>query len=251
MTRTTTVGDLARLAGVTVRTLHHYDDIALLTPSERRSNGYRGYADTDVARLQQILASRELGLGLDEIARILDEPTGTAETLVKARERIEQRIDKLRHIATGLDAAISAETQGTTMTPEERLEAFGNFDPDEFAAEAQERWGSTDAYAESARRTSTYAPRDWRRRRSEADDLDQRFLALIDAGVAADSEEAAALVDAHRAHITKWFYACSPEIHAGLGTMYAADGRFTSNIDKAGEGLAGYLSAAIEARYDD
>ena len=136
------------------------------------------------------------------------------------------------------------------MTPEERVLAFGDFDPDEFAGEARERWGSTDAYGASARRTSAYIPEDWRRQRSEGDDLNQRLLALMDAGVPADSEEGAELVDAHRAHITAWFYDCAPEIHAGLGVVYVEDQRFRSTIDKAGDGLASYLSAAIEARYE-
>ena len=248
---TTNVGDVARLAGITVRTLHHYDNIGLLTPSERQSNGYRGYTAADLSRLQEILTYRELGLGLDEIAGILDRPDGTTRTLVNARRRIDERIGRLHRIATALDEAIRAAKEGTTMTPEERLEAFGGFDPDEFTAETQERWGSTDAYAESSRRTPAYTPDDWKRQRSEAGDLDQRFLALMDAGIEADSEEAAILVDAHRAHITEWFYECTPEIHAGLGAMYVADERFGTNIDRAGDGLAGYLSAAIAARYAD
>jgi len=250
MEHTITVGDLARLAGITVRTLHHYDDIALLVPSGRRPNGYRAYADEDIARLQQILTYRELGLGLDEISRILAEPSGRAETLMAARDRIEQRINKLRYIANGLDTAIRAERGETDMTSQERLEAFGTFEPDEFAAESSERWGSTDAYAESARRTGAYTTQDWTRQRIESDELDQRFLGLADAGIAAHSKDAAALVDDHRAHITKWFYPCTPEIHAGLGTMYVSDDRFMSRIDEAGEGLAEYLSAAIEARYE-
>lgn len=135
------------------------------------------------------------------------------------------------------------------MTPEERREAFGSFDPDRFAAEAPERWGSIDPYTESARRTSAYTAEDRHRQRPVAHDLDERFLSLVGTGIAADSEEAASLVDARRDHITRCFYEGTPEIHAGLGTMYASDERFRININEAGEGLAGYLSAAIAARY--
>ena len=84
---------------------------------------------------------------------------------------------------------------------------------------------------------------------SEANDVNQALLGLMDAGIPADSADAAALVDAHRAHITKWFYTCSPEIDAGLGSMYVADERFRSNINKAANALAEYLSTAIAARY--
>ena len=246
---TTTIGDVARLAGITVRTLHHYDDIGLLTPTERRPNGYRSYTDRDISRLQQILAYRELDLGLDEIARMLNEPSDTIEALGKARLRIDDQLAKLRRIAAGLDAAIEAETKGTRMTPEEKLEAFGDFDPDEFADEARERWGDSDAYRESVRRTSAYAPADWKRQRAETDEIYQALLTLMATNTPEDSPEAVALVDAHRAQITKWFYDCTPEIHAGLGAMYVADERFRANINASGNGLAEYLSAAIEARY--
>lgn len=246
---TTTIGGVARLAGITVRTLHHYDTIGLLTPSERRGNRYRGYTGADISRLQQILAYRELDLSLDEIRRLLDAPTDAVTALMQARRRIAEQIDRLQRIIEGLDAAISAETKGTDMTPEEKLRAFGDFDPDVFAEEAKERWGDTGAYAESARRTGSYTADDWQDVSAEAEKVNQGFLRLMAAGTPADSAEAAALVDAHRTHITKWFYECTPEIHAGLGAMYIADARFRTNINKAGDGLAEYQSAAIAARY--
>lgn len=246
---TTTIGEVARFAGITVRTLHHYDDIGLLKPSERRANGYRGYSADDISRLLQILAYREFDLGLDEIGQLLDERSSTVETLRHARRRVDVQLGRLERIAATLDAAIESERKGTIMTPEEKLRAFGDFDPEVHADEVKERWGNTDAYVESARRTGSYTPDDWQQLSSEADDVNAALLGLIDAGIPAHSAHAAALVDAHRAHITKWFYACSPEIHAGLGQMYVADERFRTAIDKAGEGLAEYLSAAIAARY--
>ena len=246
---TTTIGDVARFAGITVRTLHHYDQIGLLTPSERRGNGYRGYTDADIGRLQQILAYRELDLGLDEIRRMLDEPSDAVFALKRARHRVANQVGRLQRIAESLDAAIEAETKGTSMTPEEKLRAFGDFDPEEHADEARERWGYNDDYAEFARRTGSYTADDWQQVSAEADDVNQGFLRLMESGTAADSAEASALVDAHRAHITKWFYECTPEIHGGLGAMYVADERFRTNINTTGDGLAEYQSAAIAARY--
>jgi DNA-binding transcriptional MerR regulator len=246
---TATIGEVARLAGTTVRTLHHHDRIGLLTPSERRRNGYRGYTETDISRLQQILTFRELDMGLAEIRQLLDGPADAVASLEQARHRIDQQIGRLQSIAESLDAAIRAETKGARMTPEERLQAFGDFDPDECVEEAEQWWGDTDAFAESARRTASYTVDDWRRLSAEADDVNQGFLRLMAAGTPADSAEAGTLVDAHRAHITKWFYECTPEIHAGLGAMYVADERFRTNINKAGNGLAEFQSAAIAARY--
>lgn len=246
---TRTVGDVARMAGITVRTLHHYDEIGLLSPSERRDNGYRAYTDVDISRLQQILAYRELDLGLDEIARLLNETSDPVEALRCARRRVGRHLKKLRRIAARLDTAIEAELKGTSMTAHEKLEAFGDFDPDEFAAEAEQRWGGTDAFAKSAKRTAAYTPTDWQRQQSETDEIYRGLLTLMENGSSSESTEAATLVDAHRASITKWFYECTPEIHAGLGTMYVSDDRFRRNINKSGDGLAEYLSAAIAGRY--
>jgi hypothetical protein len=135
------------------------------------------------------------------------------------------------------------------MTNEEMLDVFGDFDPTEHAAEAEERWGGTDAYRESVGRTAAYTEDDWTTISREADAINAGFLELMAAGDPADGEAAAALVDRHRSHISRWFYDCTPEIHRGLGEMYSADPRFRENIDRAGEGLAAFQSAAIAARY--
>ncbi len=144
---------------------------------------------------------------------------------------------------------IEATKRGNQMTPEERLDVFGTFSPDDHAAEAEERWGRTDSYRESVLRTGSYTPEDWKQQSEEGWGVYAALLALMSEGVNHDSEQAARLVDAHRSHISKWFYECTPEIHAVLGTMYVTDERFRSSIDEAGEGLAGYLSAAIVSRY--
>ena len=128
---------------------------------------------------------------------------------------------------------------------------FAPAQPEDHAKEAKERWGNTAAYAESRRRTNEYTPADWKRLRDEADEIDRELLLAMRADLPPDSTEVAAMVDALRAHITKWFYECTPEIHSGLGVMYTDDERYRSNIDESGEGLAAYLSAAIESRYGD
>jgi MerR family transcriptional regulator, thiopeptide resistance regulator len=247
---TTTVGELAAIAGITVRTLHHYDEIGLLTPTERRPNGYRAYTDADINKLQRILTYRELDLSLGEIASILDEPSSSVEALQEARHRVTRRIEKLHRITDSLDSAIRSERKGTTMTPEEKLNAFGDFDPDEYAQETVRQWGDTAELDESLERTKSYTQQDWRTMRAEQDQIHARFAVLMGDNVPADSSAATELVDAHRSHISQWFYECSPETHAGLGSMYIADERFRSNIDRAGDGLAEYMAKAIAERYD-
>ena len=133
------------------------------------------------------------------------------------------------------------------MTPEESLEVFGDFDPAQYEDEVKERWGDTDAYRESARRTKGYTKQDWQRIGVGSNEINQAFIVLMEADVPADGPEAKAVAERHRGHISKWFYPCSPEIHAGLGQMYVADPRFTKNIDKARPGLAKYMSEAIAA----
>ena len=122
---TMTVGELAGVSGVTVRTLHHYDEIGLLVPSLRSAAGYRIYTSGDVDRLQAILTYRELGLGLEEIAAAVDSPEATGDVLRTARRRIDERIDKLNAIARSLDTAIAQEGKESTMTPEDKLSVFG------------------------------------------------------------------------------------------------------------------------------
>lgn len=246
---TTTIGELATLAGVTVRTLHHYDEIGLLSPRTRLPNGYRVYAASDVDELQQILTYRELDLSLEEIADILRKAVVPEKTLMDARKRVAKRIEKLFRIADSLDRAIDSHTKGLKMTDHQKLEAFGEFSPETYESEVARRWGDTSVFAESQQRTSRYSPEDWTRVHTELDDIYARFAALMSDGASSDSGPAAALVDEHRAHITKWYYSCSPEIHAGLGLMYVEDERFRSNIDKAGEGIAEFMSEAIAARY--
>ncbi|MCF6524983.1 MerR family transcriptional regulator [Streptomyces sp. JJ36] len=242
------VGQVARVAGVTVRTLHHYDEIGLLRPGARTPAGHRRYDDADLDRLQQILFYRELGFPLEEVAELLDDPDADpVEHLRRQHTLLTGRIDRLREMAEAVQRAMEARKMGINLTPEEKFEVFGDFDPDAHAEEAEERWGGTDAYRESQRRAASYTKEDWLRINAEADDLNRRFVALMEAGAAPEGEEARELAEEHRQHISRHFYACSYEIHTGLAEMYVTDERFTRNIDQAKEGLAAYLREAILA----
>jgi hypothetical protein len=133
------------------------------------------------------------------------------------------------------------------LTPDERTALFGDFDPAEHAAEAESRWGGTDAWAESARRTASFTKQDWTRFTAEAAALSERMAAALDSGVPATGDEAMDLAEEHRAHITRWCYTCTYEIHRGLGDMYVSDPRFTAGIDATAPGLAAYYREAINA----
>ncbi|PZG07553.1 TipAS antibiotic-recognition domain-containing protein [Nonomuraea aridisoli] len=133
------------------------------------------------------------------------------------------------------------------LSAEERAELFGGFDPDEHAAEAERRWGGTQAWADSARRTASYTKEDWQRFVTEAAVISARLADAMRAGLPADGEQAMDLAEEHRAHITRWCYECTYEIHRGLGEMYVSDPRFTASIDATAAGLAAYFRSAITA----
>ncbi len=241
-----TVGELAKLTGITVRTLHHYDEIGLVQPSDRSRAGYRLYADDDVLRLQQVLVYKELGLPLDEIATVLDDPAfSRADALERHRAALLAKRGKLDRMLASIDAAISLENgieKGNVM---EVKSLFDGFDHEEHAEEAKQRWGDTAAYKESARRTKRYGKAEWDAIRSEGDAVFARFAELMAEGAAPADTRVREAVVAHRDRITRWFYPCSVEIQRGLAAMYVADARFTQNIDRLAPGLAQYIHDAI------
>jgi DNA-binding transcriptional MerR regulator len=244
-----TVGELARLTGVTVRALHHYDEIGLVRPSERTPAGYRLYDDADVLRLHQVLLFRELGLPLDEIASAIDEAGSQEELLRRHREVLVTRRARLDAMLGALDARLAAfaSGKGTTMSPEEVKSLFDGFDPSQYEEEVKQRWGHTDAYKESARRTKQYGKAEWDRYKREAQAIGERIVARMRAGAPADDEALQAAIEDHRLLIDRWFYPCSVEMHKHLGALYVNDPRFTANLDKIAPGYARYLSEAIAA----
>jgi len=243
-----TVGAVARLAGVSVRTLHHYDEIGLLSPNGRSQAGYRRYGEADLERLQRILFYRELGFGLDQIKTMMTD--GQAHAVVHLRRQhqlLRDRIGRLERMAAAVEKAMEAQTMGISLTPEERFEVFGDHDPDTDAAEAAERWGTTDPYAEARRRAASYSKADWLRHKAEAQAVNERLAAAMRSGLPPTSGEAMDAAEAHRLQISRWFYDCPIPMHIGLGEMYVADPRFAANYEKVATGLAQDVRDAIVA----
>lgn len=243
-----TVGEVATLASVSVRTLHHYDELGLLTPSVRTGAGYRLYSDADLVALQQVLFFKELGFGLGDIARIMHDPQfDRLEALRMQRRMLMDKSTQLALMAEAVEAAIDATEGGVRMDAKDMFEAFGDFDPKEYEKEAEERWGSTDAYKESARRTKRYTKEDWIEVRTETEAVNAGLAALMDEGVPADDPRAMDFAEQHRLNIDKRFYPCSHEMQCGLAEMYIMDPRFTANYEKIRPGLAQYMHDAILA----
>jgi hypothetical protein len=133
------------------------------------------------------------------------------------------------------------------MTKEEMFEVFGDFDPSAHEAEAKERWGDTEAYRESARRTKKYGKREWQQIKAEGEQITRKLAEAMEAGKPPTSPEAMDAVEAHRLQIDKWFYPCSKEMQRGLGEMYVEDARFSAFYERIRPGLAEYVRDAIRA----
>ncbi|MFG2139102.1 MerR family transcriptional regulator [Streptomyces sp. NPDC048650] len=242
------VGQVAAFAGITVRTLHHYDEIGLLVPSERNHAGHRRYGEDDLDRLQQILFYRRLGFPLEEVVVLLDDPgADPQEHLRRQHDLLRTRIGALQEMAAAVEHAMEARRMNVRLTPEEKFEVFGGFDPDAYAAEAERRWGGTDAYQESQRRAAACTKDDWKRLTGEFDAIHRKVADLLAQGVAAESEAAMDVAEEHRRFISDSYYDCGHEMHTGLGEMYVADERFTATYEAIRPGLAVYMRDAMLA----
>jgi DNA-binding transcriptional MerR regulator len=249
--RTWLVNEVAALSGVTVRALHHYDEIGLLTPSGRSAAGYRLYGDADLLRLQQILIGRELGLSLEAIRRSLDDPRfDRRAALLAQRAELAARSRRAEEMIRSIDAALAVldEAQRKESAMVDFRKIFDGFDPAEHEEEAKQRWGHTDAYKASVQRAKSYTEADWIRIRDEQAGIYADAFALLAAGVAADDARALEVAERHRLSFDRWFYPCSRRMHAALADMWEADVRFQKTIDKhGGDGLTKFLAAAVRA----
>jgi DNA-binding transcriptional MerR regulator len=243
-----TVGEVARVAGVSVRTLHHYDQIGLLRPGGRSDAGYRLYSHDDLVRLREIIVWRQLGFSLHAIQELLDDPDHDRErALRRQRALVEHDLERLTATARALDKALAAYERGAEI---EESEMFEEFDPAEYEQEARERWGHTEAYRESARRAAAYGETEWRQIRAESDEVVRDFAALLSAGEPAGGEPARAVAERHREHISRWFYPVGSDMHRNLAQMYVSDPRFAATYDAVADGLSDYVRRAIVANAD-
>jgi MerR family transcriptional regulator, thiopeptide resistance regulator len=246
-----TVGEVARLSHVSVRTLHHYDNVGLLPPSGRSAAGYRLYSEADLRRLQQILFYRQLDFGLDEIAEILADPDASIDDHLRRQHRLlREQQARNQALLRAIEKEMEAREMGISLTPQEQFEVFGTDNLGEHAEEARQRWGDTDAWKQSQRRTASYAKDDWIQIKSEADENIREFAAALQAGEPAAGTLAMDLAEAHRQHLVRWFYDCEYNMHRGLAEMYIADPRYSASYDDIAPGFSQYVHDAILANAD-
>ena len=241
------VKEVAELAGISVRTLHHYDEIGLLVPSVRTESGYRMYSDDDLATLQQILFFRELGFPLKKIKAIITSPSfDRKEALELHRNMLLEKRRRIDRMIATLDKTIQHMKGDIEMTIEEKFAGF-DFSRNPYEREARERWG--DEAVDQANAKIGNMSKQELAAFSEAMHATFRKLAELRHG-SPESAEAQAV-------IKEWYDLLnrigtySLEAFKGLGQLYVDDERFTKTIDAYGEGLAVFMRDAMAAYADN
>lgn len=248
---------MARLAHVTVRTLHHYEEIGLLAPSFRTPSGYRQYTEADLGRLQQILLYRELDFSLEAIARLLDDPGLDRGAALRAqRHLLLGKKRRVEAVIRAVDRTLDSLEGGAEMSADDMFEGFEDLveaplevrsHHREHAPEAHDRWGDTDAYRESMRRVKDYSKQDWAASKQEIEAAETRMAELLVAGAEPAGEKAMEGAEALRLLIERWFYPCSHAMHAQLADLYESDPRFRAHYEERAAGLATFVAEAIRA----
>ncbi|HIE5420197.1 TPA: MerR family transcriptional regulator [Clostridium botulinum] len=248
------IKEVADMAGISVRMLHHYDKIGLLDPESVSDAGYRLYSDENLDRLQQILFFKELNFPLQEIKIILDSPNfNKKEALETHKQLLLEKKIRLGKIIQSVDKTISSMEGEFKMNKKEVLGAFDMTEIEEhqkkYSEEVKNKYGNTSAYKESNEKTSKYTKEDWNNIMKDWDIIYKKLANLMDKNP--DDKEVQEYIHQFREHISKNFYDCTPEIFRGLGELYVNDERFTANIDKYKTGLSKFLREAINVYCDN
>ena len=233
------IKEFADFTGVSVRTLHYYDEIGLLRPAfVDRATGYRFYDENSLLRMQEILFYRELDFSLKSIGEILSSPNyDKSKALNEQKQLLTLKKERLERLISAIDGAVKGKNV---------MKAFDNSEFEKHKAEAREKWGKTDAYKEHAERTKNYSKQKWNDLAEGMDHIMAEFAICMKNGEEPDSAEAQNLVKLLQSHITENYYLCTNEILAGLGQMYVADERFRNNIHKNADGTATFICKAIK-----
>lgn len=242
-----TVGIAASLVGITVRTLHHWDEIGLVRPSERSPAGYRLYTVSDLDRLRRVVAHRELGVSLEETARLLEAPADeAADALLRQRDRLRERITLLEGMAEALDRMAEAREAGLLLSAEEQTVIFGErWDPG-WSAQARREWGHTRQWAQYTERSAERTSEDWLRIAADVEALNAELVEALRAGVEPGCERANALAEQHRTSIGVYF-PCTHSMHVLIGRTYVEDPGFRENHEALAPGLARWLHEVFDA----
>ena len=238
-----TVKKLADLAGVSVRTLHYYDEIGLLKPLSYSRSGYRHYGDEAAARLQQIMFFRELGFGLDDIKNIMSRPDfDMLAALEEHRTLLQKKAKRLETLLATVEKTIKKMKGETEMGIKEYYEGFSDEKIDEYRKEVKERWGEK-TLKDSEERVTKMGKEKFAALQAEGGKIFQAIASNMAKGPGSPA------VQAEMAKWRAWlenFSHYSDEAVLGLGRAYSQDPRFAAFFEKFGEGVPGFLTQAIE-----
>lgn len=239
-----TVNQLGELASISVRTLHYYDEIGLLTPSFVAKNGYRYYEDKELIHLQQILFFRELDFPLADIKRMLNRPHFDMVAALRDQKKLMRlKRDRLDGLIKSIEKTIISVNSNKTPNSEEMYDAFKDGDVKQYQDEVKQRWGDSGAYKQNMARVSKMTKAQMDKLKEDGKKFTQK-LANESKDVDPASDEAMKLVAEHHKGIS-YFYECPVEMYRNLGQMYVDDARFTAYYDKFRPGLAAWLCDAI------
>lgn len=228
-----------------MRTLHHYDDIGLLHPATRSDDGRRLYDKDSVLRLQQILTYRTLGLPLEEIGRLLDDPHyDRRNALLAQRSAVEKQIAQSEALLRGIDEALGLIDQPGRKDMDMTV-LFGGFDPQQFEEEAKSRWGETEAWKISRQRTKNYSDEDWKCYHEEHRKICEALTGMMREGRDVSDSAVQESVADYASLIDRWFYPCDAAHMGRLADMYEGDVRFRDSFEVHGEGLSAFVIRAF------
>lgn len=244
------IAEVARMSGVTSRTLRHYHEIGLLEPARIGGNGYRHYEEDQLLRLQQILVLREMGLGLAEIKEIVDRHTDPLAALREHHQRVLQERDRLDAVArmvartiTELEHSEGKDGMPRISRPENLFEGF---DSARYSEQAREQWPGHWEQSGQQELLDSLAPEELGRMQQEATAGMIRMAELMAAGTPVDDPAVLAELDVHYRQLSR-FWTPTAEQYAHLGRMQVDDERFRENYERITDGLAAYMRDAMAA----
>ncbi|SRR5579875_3503639 len=238
---TYTVKFVAEASGVSIRTLHYYDEIGLLKPAQISASSYRLYSDADLQRLQQILFFRELGFSLQQIKDILDAPDfDRREALLQHKQELLMRQQRIARLIQTVDRELEREERAMAV---DKQEMFDGFDPEQYEEEGRNLWGNSPTWSESRQRTRKYTREDWQTIRAEGKMISEAIAARMDR--APDDPEVQEWIQRYHQHINDRFYTCTAQIFRGLADCYVQDERFTASWEAIKPGMAHFMSEAM------
>lgn len=242
-----TVGVVARNLRLSVRTLHHWDQLGVASPSGRTTGGYREYLPADVARLRRVVLLRDLGVPLKEIPSLLSATSAARRVELKRRqEELKAKIHHLQAVEATVQRILEADHVGVLLSESEQQRTFGDEWNPEWSKSAREQWGDSAQWAEYAERSALRTAEDWQRTTTRMDSVTDAFVTAKRNCVIPGSEAANLLAEAHRAAMGEYFH-CTLSMQVLVARRYVTEEGFVQYYNGLEPGLANWIKLVIDA----